>query len=525
MEETKVENKGFVIENTEELKDKEVKQTGKKTSKVKKAVLATLLAAALLVGGYAGGNFIRDHFIGQQSLVMQEYEDLTEEITADGTDLALDLRKAGYEIDGKDALYFMLFARTDTLEEDYIRELNLSNVTERVITDSVDKTLIDAKEAIMAGHEVSIQDYFPNEKDQALLSNLFNIMSHWNKSDKKQVADAMLELNDYMFIKGQYQEYTPQAVVTYIKLFRGFDELTINSGYTLATEDMRKLIYIDQECYTEDHKIEGRSIHSEQYAVVKETLNEKFNGREYEKKYEEGLGYKIIQDINNRVLTSGVELGKKPDIQAERDKNNNVIYADNPASSNYVPPISEKEKSQIKVDPSTGEEYIFQPATEEEKQAQREQIEKEQNQGKNGTDAATMQKEWQSGHDKGFADGIEGKSKASMTGKSEYYVQGYEYGYGVGYDMYKASLEDDELVGETFIPSNGTNSGTNSSITTPVENPTTTPSTSSSSSFEFVDGFYESNGIVYDSDGNMLRDENGNPLTVSGSNNQKTNQK
>ena len=170
---------------------------------------------------------------------------------------------------------------------------------------------------------------------------------------------------------------------------------------------MRKLIYIDQECYTEDHKIEGRSIHSEQYAVVKETLNEKFNGREYEKKYEEGLGYKIIQDINNRVLTSGVELGKKPDIQAERDKNNNVIYADNPASSNYVPPISEKEKSQIKVDPSTGEEYIFQPATEEEKQAQREQIEKEQNQGKNGTDAATMQKEWQSGHDKGFADGIE----------------------------------------------------------------------------------------------------------------------
>ena len=53
----------------------------------------------------------------------------------------------------------------------------------------------------------------------------------------------------------------------------------------------------------------------------------------------------------------------------ERDKNNNVIYADNPASSNYVPPISEKEKSQIKVDPSTGEEYIFQPATEEEKQA------------------------------------------------------------------------------------------------------------------------------------------------------------
>ena len=136
-----------------------------------------------------------------------------------------------------------------------------------------------------------------------------------------------------------------------------------------------------------------------------------------------------------------------------------------------------------------------------------------------------MQKEWQSGHDKGFADGIEGKSKASMTGKSEYYVQGYEYGYGVGYDMYKASLEDDELIGETFIPSNGTNSGTNSSITTPVENPTTTPSTSSSSSFEFVDGFYESNGIVYDSDGNMLRDENGNPLTVSGSNNQKTNQK
>ena len=92
-------------------------------------------------------------------------------------------------------------------------------------------------------------------------------------------------------------------------------------------------------------------------------------------------------------------------------------------------------------------------------------------------------------------------------------------------DMNKASLEDDELIGETFIPSNGTNSGTNSSITTPVENPTTTPSTSSSSSFEFVDGFYESNGIVYDSDGNMLRDENGNPLTVSGSNNQKTNQK
>ena len=198
MEETKVENKGYVIENTEELKDKEVKQTGKKTSKVKKAVLATLLAAALLVGGYAGGNFIRDHFIGQQSLVMQEYEDLTEEITADGTDLALDLRKAGYEIDGKDALYFMLFARTDTLEEDYIRELNLSNVTERVITDSVDKTLIDAKEAIMAGHEVSIQDYFPNEKDQALLSKLIeNIMSTDNKKDNTEtLVNAVSELKD-----------------------------------------------------------------------------------------------------------------------------------------------------------------------------------------------------------------------------------------------------------------------------------------------------------------------------------------
>lgn len=528
------ESQRYNIENPQELEGKKVVQTGKRTSKVKKTVLSILLAAALLTGGYFGGNFIKDHFINPTS-ISQEYNDLTESITADGTDLVLDLRKAGYEIDGEDALYFMLFANADELKEDYIRDLNLSDTTERVITDSVDKTLIAAKEAIMAGNEVSIPDYFENEKDKALLDNLFNIIGHWNKADKKDVAAAMLELNDYMFIKGQYQQYTPQAVVTYIKLFRGFDELTINSGYTLATEDMRKLIYIDQDCNSKENEETEeyqRSIHSEQYAVVKEILNEKFNGREYDKKYEEGLGYKIIQEINDRVLKSGIELGKKPDIQAERNKNNNVVYADNPESENYIPPISKEEKELITVDPVTKEEYILIPATDEEKQAQREQIEKEHNSNvntNNNVDAATMQKEWQSGHDKGFTDGVDGKTKTSTKGKSEYYAQGYEYGYNAGYEIYKASLEPDELIKEEFVPTNNNGRPATQTVTAPtqtttIENKKAT-NTETTSTFEFVNGFYESNGIVYDSDGNMLRDEFGNPLSVSGSITEKPNQK
>ena len=42
-----------------------------------------------------------------------------------------------------------------------------------------------------------------------------------------------------------------------------------------------------------------------------EILNEKFNNRVYEKEYEDGLGYEIITEINNRIKTSGIELGTK----------------------------------------------------------------------------------------------------------------------------------------------------------------------------------------------------------------------
>jgi len=524
--------KKYTLNSTDELQGKEVKQTGKRSKPIK-FVLLLLLMLAL---GYGIGEGI-DYLQNNNTAIVQEIQQEGEfnindknEIITRGTDLALDLRKAGYEIDGEDALYFMLFAGNDDLNEDFIRELNLSDTTERTITDSVDKTLIHTAEAIIGGKEVSIDDYFPNEKDQKLLGELLNIMSHWNTADKKEVADAMLQLNDYMFIKGQYQEYSPQAVVTYIKLFRGFDILTINSGYTLATEDMRNLIYIDQDCYVEEGKIEGRSIHSEQYAVVKEILNEKFNGRTYEKEYEDGVGYEIITEIDSRIKTSGIELGKKTDVQAERDKNNNNIYADNPKSEQYVPPISEEEKQQIVKDPTTGEEYIFQPATEEEKQQQRQEIEEQaKNETKEEVSTKDIQTQWQSGHDAGFMDGVEGKAKASMSGKSEYYVQGYEYGYGVGYDMYAMSLEEDVLVNETFVPTTERVVGETTTSTQPTTTPTqpstnsSTTNTSEESSFQFVDGFYESDGIIFDSEGNIITDIDGNPLVIPGVNdNEKT---
>ena len=528
-----MEEKKYTINSTEELKGKRVKQTGKKTSTIKTVILTAIITALLLIGGSHLVDYIQQH---NTAIVMQEMQEGEfnindkNEIITRGTDMALDLRAAGYEIDGEDALYFMLFAGNDDLREDFIRDLNLSDTTERTITDSVDKTLIAVGEAVIGGKEVSLDSYFPNEKDQKLIGNILNIMSHWNTADKQQVAAAMLELNDYMFIKGQYQEYSPQAVVTYIKLFRFFDILTINSGYTLANDDMRNLIYIDQECDTKENE-EGiiRSIHSEQYAVVKEILNEKFNGRVYDKDYEDGLGYEIITEIDNRIKTSGIELGTKTDVQAERDKNNNVIYADDPKSPEYVPPISKEEKEQIVKDPTTGEEYIYQPATEEEKKQQREEIE-EQIKEEEQVDTQKIQAEWQSGHDAGFMDGVEGKAKASMSGKSDYYKQGYDYGYGVGYDMYAMSLEEDVLVDETFVPTtervveqNTTSSKPSTTPTTPSTNSNTTTNTSEESSFQFVDGFYESDGIIFDSEGNIITDIDGNPLVIPGVNdNEKT---
>ena len=526
----------FTINNTKELKEKDIKKTGSKKKKIKYAVLIVILALLL---GHVVHKSIENYKENQAEISATQMQDGEfdindkKELITRGTDLALDLRNAGYEIEGEDALYFMLFAGNNNLDEKFIRDLNLSNTTERVITDSVDKTLISVKDAVIGGKEVSLDTYFPETEDKELIENILNIMGHWNSADKQQVADAMYKLNDYMFIKGQYQRYSPQAVVTYIKLFRGFDELTINSGYKLASEDMRNLIYMDQECYTEENVIEGRSIHSEQYAIVKEILNEKFNGREYDKAYKEGVGYEIITEINKNILTSNINLGTSTDVQAERDKNNTVIYVDNPKSDKYVPPIKEEEKQQIKVDKNTGEEYILQTKTEEEKQQERVEIEEQiKENAEVKVDASKIQAEWQEGHDKGFTDGVEGLSKTSTAGKSEYYIKGYEYGYSTGYDMYKMSLEEDELIDETFVPveeevvekettkkttstnkSNKNNSTTTTKPSTESAEPTT--KVESSSSFQFVDGFYEYDGIVYDSEGNMMLDENGNPFMIS----------
>ena len=119
-------------------------------------------------------------------------------------------------------------------------------------------------------------------------------------------------------------------------------------------------------------------------------------------------------------------------------------------------------------------------------------------------------------------DGVEGLAKASMTGKSEYYVQGYEYGYATGYDMYKMSLEEDELISETFVPTTERVVETtpkNETVNTKPTSPSTNNTTGDTeSSFQFADGFYESDGIIYDSEGYIITDENGNPLTLPGVN-------
>lgn len=499
-----MEGKTYKVLDLKELIDKDSKVVSKKAAKTNKGFMAKIkkgtkklivvvLCAAALTGAYHVGNQIGQNFNSTSIVETIEVEDETfeanseKEMTERVSNFIIDMKREGYDISYVDGASFYIYANGSQLSEDFISELHFSQLTEEEMTKSVNKVANYLKEAYMDNRPIDVTSMFSDPKDVELLNIVLGLSKDWDTQDKKEVTARFNEFVEKTYNSNEYTEYNSYANVLAITLLRGQLEKTVNSGYTIISKDMQDRLWgTEVNCFTVDKNgnqvLNGNDIYSREYRTVKESITNKLSNANYDYsiKEEDTLGYRILLNVAKNVKNSGVELGKRVNVQEIRDKNNNI----NKTTTQTTKPSSNSSSKNTTTNKNTTTETPrAEKPVEEQKQEIQEEIKQEAEEKKEEIkEEANL---WQTGYDKGFADGVAGASKnGSHSNKS--YTEGYNRGYAEGYAIYEMTLETEEevVVEETY---------------------------------EFEDGVYvdPSTGYVY-KDGVQQFNEDGTPLVIGG---------
>lgn len=453
----------YVVENPHLLNNQQVKKLSAKKTKVNegfatklknnsKKIIATLaIIAAIGTVGIVGYNHISNNnnniddpkYSVSETYLNSELDfnpNSANEMIERVSNFIIELKKEGYDITYVDGASFYIHANGFTLSEKFISELQLSYLTEEQITKNANKVANYLKEAYMANSKIDITDMFSNKKDADYIDNLLNISLSWdNAKDKGIVAKQFQNFTNDTFNTQKYTEYGPYSNIIVMTLLRGQLEKTINSGYTIIDKKTQDRLWgTELSCFRVDKDgnqiLNGDDLYSREYRTVKENITSKLNNANYDYsiKEEDTLGYQILLDIARNVKDSKVKLGTRPDIQAIRDANN--IYNKQSVNTN---------SSSKKNTTSTNSNNVSSTTKPVEKQKEeiQQEIKKEYEEKKE--EKKEEENLWQAGHDDGFAAGVSGAAK-SISSKNTTYIQGYEYGYKAGYDIFLLTQQTEE---------------------------------------------------------------------------------